>query len=218
MPRNSSGVYTLPAGNPVVADTIIDVDWANPTMADLGNEITLSLPRNGSAGMLGPLTLIGNAVSPLQAVPLQQVQSISGNFVPLSGGTLTGQLKGITPVAPEDLTRKDYVDTKVAQTAPTGAAVIPSGTDAQRPVGVNGYFRYNNEQGLFEGFTPSGWGQVGGGQMYGKAQVKAIFYNANTIAENIDVVAGQNGLTAGPVTVENGFAVTVANGSVWTVV
>jgi len=37
MPRNSSGVYTLPAGNPVVTDTVIDVDWANPTMEDVGN-------------------------------------------------------------------------------------------------------------------------------------------------------------------------------------
>jgi hypothetical protein len=88
MPRNSSGVYTLPAGNPVVADTIIDVDWANPTMADIGNELTLSLPRNGSAGMLGPLMLIQSAIAPLEAVPLQQLQE----YLPLSGGTLTGDL------------------------------------------------------------------------------------------------------------------------------
>jgi hypothetical protein len=30
-----------------------------------------------------------------------------------SGDTMTGQLKGIAPVNAEDLTRKDYVDTKV---------------------------------------------------------------------------------------------------------
>ncbi len=34
-------------------------------------------------------------------------------FVEKAGGTMTGQLKGITPVAAEDLARKDYVDTKV---------------------------------------------------------------------------------------------------------
>ncbi len=35
-----------------------------------------------------------------------------GVCVNLSGDTVTGQIKGITPIAPEDLTRKDYVDTK----------------------------------------------------------------------------------------------------------
>lgn len=32
----------------------------------------------------------------------------------LTGATFTGQVKGITPVAAEDLTRKDYVDTKLS--------------------------------------------------------------------------------------------------------
>jgi hypothetical protein len=58
----------------------------------------------------------------------------------------------------------------------------------------------------------------GSGQMYGDADVKAISYNAQTINENITVLAGHNGLSAGPITVENGFAVTVESGSVWTIV
>jgi len=33
-----------------------------------------------------------------------------GDYLPLAGGTLTGQAKGITPLADDDLTRKDYVD------------------------------------------------------------------------------------------------------------
>ena len=35
--------------------------------------------------------------------------------LPLAGGTVTGQIKGITPVADADLTRKDYVDTVAAK-------------------------------------------------------------------------------------------------------
>ena len=38
-------------------------------------------------------------------------------LLPLTGGTVTGQIKGITPVADADLTRKDYVDTKYTQSA-----------------------------------------------------------------------------------------------------
>jgi hypothetical protein len=45
-----------------------------------------------------------------------------------------------------------------------------------------------------------------------------IFVNANTIATNYTVDTGFNGLSAGPVTVNSGITVTVASGSVWTVV
>lgn len=55
MPRNASGTYTLPSGNPVISGTVIASDWANTTMPDLGNEITDSLSRSGEGGMLAPL-------------------------------------------------------------------------------------------------------------------------------------------------------------------
>ena len=42
------------------------------------------------------------------------------------GGTFTGQAKGITPVAPEDLTRMDYVDGAVQ--AEEDRAVLAEGT------------------------------------------------------------------------------------------
>jgi hypothetical protein len=35
MSRNGSGVYSLPAGNPVVTQTISSSAWANNTMTDL---------------------------------------------------------------------------------------------------------------------------------------------------------------------------------------
>jgi len=127
MPRNSSGIYTLPTGNPVITDTPIASDWGNNTMADIGNEITNSLPRNGSAGMTGPFNLLGNASGQLEAVPFQQLNSAIAAAIAalpgggssdttkldLTGGTMTGQIIGITPVAAGDLTRKDYVDTKL---------------------------------------------------------------------------------------------------------
>lgn len=104
-------------------------------------------------------------------------------------------------------------------TAPTGSVLLPEGTTAQRDgTPALGSIRYNSDLGQFEGYTSHGWGQVGGGQMYGLAEVKAIAYNSQTIGENLTVLAGQNGLSAGPVTVNNGFAVTVENGSVWSIV
>lgn len=66
MPRNAAGTYTLPASNPVVTGTPIQSGgWANPTMSDIGNEITNSLDRGGRGGMTGPFGVTdGSAVAP----------------------------------------------------------------------------------------------------------------------------------------------------------
>ena len=63
MPRNTSGVYTLPAGNPVVPGTVIDAAWANGTMEDMANEITNSLSRTGAGGMLAPFRLFDGTIT-----------------------------------------------------------------------------------------------------------------------------------------------------------
>jgi hypothetical protein len=57
MSRNSSGTYTLPVGNPVVAGTTIDATWANTTLSDIATEITNSLARTGAGGMTAALRL-----------------------------------------------------------------------------------------------------------------------------------------------------------------
>lgn len=65
MPRDVSGNYTLPAGNPVVGGTVIEASWANPTMDDIGEEITNSLDRNGRGGMLVSFRVLdGNVGAP----------------------------------------------------------------------------------------------------------------------------------------------------------
>lgn len=45
-----------------------------------------------------------------------------------------------------------------------------------------------------------------------------IHINSQTIAENYTIASGDNGLSAGPVTVNSGITVTISSGSVWTVV
>ena len=59
---------------------------------------------------------------------------------------------------------------------------------------------------------------VAGGQYFGSAATKAISYNSNTIAENVTVTAGNNGLSAGPITINTTFTVTVETGAVWVIV
>ncbi|MBB4480081.1 hypothetical protein GGE46_002662 [Rhizobium etli] len=64
MPRNpSTGVYSKPAGTtPSVGQVIDPAPW-NALTTDLGNEITNSLPRDGSAPMAAPLKAASGTVS-----------------------------------------------------------------------------------------------------------------------------------------------------------
>ena len=52
MPRDGSGNYTLPAGNPVVTGTTIDSSWANDAMDDISTELEDSLSWSGNGGMI----------------------------------------------------------------------------------------------------------------------------------------------------------------------
>jgi len=56
----------------------------------------------------------------------------------------------------------------------------------------------------------------GGGPSKGTDHI--IRTNALTIAENITLAATENGMTAGPVTINSGYAVTVSSGATWTIV
>jgi len=63
MPRDASGNYTLPAGNPVTSGTTIQSSWANTTLEDIADGITDSLDRNGRGGMLAALEFADGTVS-----------------------------------------------------------------------------------------------------------------------------------------------------------
>lgn len=57
MPRNPAGVYSLPAGNPVITGTVISSTVHNATMTDIAAELTDSLARDGGGAMTGALQL-----------------------------------------------------------------------------------------------------------------------------------------------------------------
>jgi hypothetical protein len=59
--------------------------------------------------------------------------------------------------------------------------------------------------------------ETAGQEIYAGAD-GSIYLNAITIARDSAVPANYNGMSAGPVTVANGITVTIATGSVWTVV
>lgn len=90
MPRNSSGTFSLPAGQPVVTGTTIDATVFNTLTADLASEITDSLDRSGKGAMLQPLQLTDGAdVAPALTFATQPGSGIyndSGDVVITIGG------------------------------------------------------------------------------------------------------------------------------------
>ena len=106
---------------------------------------------------------------------------------------------------------------------------LPAGSTANRPTGISvGTMRFNTSLDSAEiykaddGTGSAGWSPVaGGGPSLGTDSI--IRSNPTTISENITVgpSAGNefaNGMSAGPITVANGYTVTVESGGSWSVV
>jgi hypothetical protein len=97
----------------------------------------------------------------------------------------------------------------------TGAAKIPAGTTAQRDASPSvGYFRWNTTIPRAEIYDGTEWSLVGGGN----TTKKALWEHSYTVAENYEMTSGNNALTAGPITINSGFSVTVPSGSTWAIV
>lgn len=67
MPRNGSGTYSLPAGNPVVIDTTISSSTMNSTLTDVGTALTGSLAANGETPVTANLPMGGYILTGLGA-------------------------------------------------------------------------------------------------------------------------------------------------------
>lgn len=95
----------------------------------------------------------------------------------------------------------------------TGYLALPDGTTAQRPASpTNGMIRYNTDMASFEGYVNNQWGGVGGANAGG-----AIYENSQVIAANYTITTGKNGMSAGPITINNGVTLTIPDNSVWVV-
>lgn len=94
MPRDGSGNYTLPSGNPVVTNTIISSSgWANPTLSDLASALTQSLSRDGQTTPTADLTM-GNFKLRNLAAALARTDAVNAGQVQDGGLTFLGTASG----------------------------------------------------------------------------------------------------------------------------
>ena len=106
----------------------------------------------------------------------------------------------------------------IKATAATGSATIPASTTANRDITPQaGYFRFNTTLNQAEIYNGTSWGAVGAGATGGIGNA-ALYENDTHITANYTITAGKNAMSAGPIIIDNTFAVTVPDGSAWTIV
>lgn len=161
--------------------------------------------------------LSNNATVALKA-PLDS-PAFTGSPILPTGTTGVTQSVGnsSTKIATTAFVNAEIAKDAITKDSVTGVAFMPSGTTAQRPtlLSTDKAIRFNTDLQSWESWNGNIWGSLGGGQMLGSAANKAISYNSQSIAENIVVPAGVNAYSVGDITIENGYTITIENGSVY---
>jgi hypothetical protein len=190
MSRNGTGVYSLPAGNPVVTNTTISSTWANTTLTDIATALTGSLASDGQTPATGNLDMNSNKI------------------VNLTAGSATGDAVNYT----------QFLAAFVNPTfGGNEFMLIPKGTTAQRPaVPVNGQIRYNTDTAQFEGYQGGAWGQLGGGATGGGGD-EVFVENARVVTVNYTLSTNKSAESVGPITINSGITVTIPSDQRWVV-
>lgn len=96
----------------------------------------------------------------------------------------------------------------------TGYLRIPVGTSSERSITPqNGDIRYNSTTSSYEGYSNGFWGGIGGAMASG-----AIIETNQVITDDYTLTSGKNGLSVGPVILNEGVSITVPEGARWVIV
>jgi len=204
MPRDGSGTYTLPAGNPVVTSTVITPSWANPTLSDIAAALTDSL----STALLGAN---GIAVRTSSTTWAPRSIAVSGGGISVSNGD--GASGNPTLSLDADLVA-------VAAFAGTGIAVrTAADTWAQRVVigpsegigvtngdGVSGNITLSltNDLNALESLASTGFAARTAANTWAQRTISSgsniTVTNGNGVSGNPSVALNSSISTAGPIT------------------
>lgn len=155
MPRNGSGTYSLPVGNPVVTGTTISSTWANNTLTDIANALTGSLTADGQTTASGNLNMgtnriinVGDPSNAQDAATKYYVDQLiaalgtmayqNANNVNITGGSVSSITLDL-----HSMTNQVY---------------LPVGPTALRTASpINGLIRFNTDGPFYEGYTNGNW-------------------------------------------------------------
>jgi hypothetical protein len=132
LPRNGSGSYSLPSGNPFIPSTVISSTTMNNTMSDLATALTQSIANDGQTTPVANLpmatfrhTNVGNAVARTDYAAAGQVQDSS--------------LQWLTSIAGTDTITASITPSPTAYAAGQTFRFVPAGTNTTNvTLNING--------------------------------------------------------------------------------
>lgn len=200
---------------------------ADSAVVKLTGDQTVAGTKTFSSTISGSIT--GNAGTVTNGVYTTGNQTIGGTktFSSTIVGSITGNAGTVTNgvVTTGSYANPSWItslsETKVlpSQTSNSGKYLTTNGTSTSwATVDALPSQTGNSGKYLTTDGTTASWANVSGGQYLGTAATKAIMYNAQSIAENITISGTYNALSAGPITIDSTYTVTVSSGAVWTIV
>jgi hypothetical protein len=212
LPVTSGGTGTSTStgsGNVVLSTspTLVTPVLGTPASGTLTNTTGFPVANLAGAGS-GVLTFLATPSSAnLAAAVTGETGSgalVFGTGPTIDGGTLSGTFAG-TPTFSGNITFSS-----------TGAITAPVGTTGQRPTAATGMLRFNSTGSSFEGYNGSSWSSLGGAQ--GGVGNPFVYENDITVTASYTLTTGKNGMSAGPITIDDSVTVTVPDNSTWTIV
>jgi len=196
---SGAGAFTTLSASSTVSGTGFSTYLASPpaiggTAAAAGTFTTLTATADSAFTSTGALQLpVGTtAQQPTGAAGKLRFNSTTSQFEGYTGAAWASV--GGAAITDDTTTNSTFYPLFASTTSGTATTVYTSSTK----------YKYNPSTGTLS--AP----QV--------AASNGILVNSQTVAANYTIATGDNGLSAGPVTVSSGITVTIASGSVWTVV
>ena len=159
MSRNGSGTYSLPAGNPVVTNTVISSTWANSTLTDLATAMTGSVAADGQTPMTGNLNLGNNKIinltdptSAQEAATKGYVDSVGFAVAPSTAGNVLTSNGTVWTSAPISKVLTGSMQMWPTATAPTGY-LLCAGAAVSRVTYADLYALIGTTYGVGDGTT-----------------------------------------------------------------
>lgn len=187
---------TYPAGKAITTDTLAYPPAIGGTTPNTGTFSTLTATADSAFTSTGALQISKGTAG-------QQPGSPATGMIRYN--TTTNLFEGYSGVVPTWNAIAGAAITNDVATASFEYPLFSSSTS-----GTLGTVYTSNSNYLYKPST---------GELQAQAMIanNGIFANSQTIAVDYTIAAGQNGLSAGPITVNSGITVTVSSGSTWVV-
>jgi len=175
---------------------------------------------------LAAITSINTIINNLDYATSAELAAVSSalatsiaNYLPLAGGTMTGQLIGTSATFSGAVCATDFYGdgsnlTGISAVVSVNDDVVTDATEYPVYVSATGTLSTLKTATTKMTFNPSK-GTLTALQM---AASNGILLNSSTVSISFDIPTGYNALSAGPITIDSGVTVTVPTSSTWTVI